>query len=127
MTAGQLSVAPITEREWQEQVTDLAALLGWEWMHLRAARTARGWRTPVSGTIGTGFPDLVLSRERLVLVELKSDHGRLSPEQRAVHQALGRAGAEVYVWRPGDWDRIVEVLSDRLDTDPPTPFEQVIG
>jgi hypothetical protein len=114
MTAGQLSIlGPLTEQEWQRQVTDLAELCGWHWAHWRAARTEHGWRTPVSGTIGAGFVDLILvhpRRRRALLIELKSDIGRLSDEQRDVHEVLRQAGLEVDVWRPRDWERVVAAL-----------------
>jgi hypothetical protein len=114
MSAGQLSaLTPVTEREWQGQVTELADLCGWGWAHWRAARTVHGWRTPVSGPLGEGFPDLILCRqrdERFLLVELKSDGGRLSPHQVAVHATLRAAGLEVRVWRPRDWDQVVDEL-----------------
>jgi hypothetical protein len=95
------------------QVTDLASLTGWLWAHFRPAQTARGWRTPVSGTLGAGFPDLVLARprdRRLLFVELKRDGGRTTDAQDAVLGALRYSGAEAYVWRPADIDGIVEVL-----------------
>jgi hypothetical protein len=68
---------------------------------------------PVSGPLGEGFPDLILVRERdrrLVLVELKSDTGRLTPAQVRVHACLRAAGVTVVVWRPRDWDDVVEAL-----------------
>jgi hypothetical protein len=114
MIAGQLPIlTPLTEREWQRQVTDLAELCGWRWAHWRAARTEPGWRTPVSGTIGAGFVDLILvhPRRRLVrFIELKSDIGRLSDDQREVHDVLRQAGLDVDVWRPRDWEQVVATL-----------------
>lgn len=116
MTAGQTTaLLPLTEREWQSQVCDLAELCGWEWAHWRPARTANGWRTPVSGTIGAGFCDLILAhprRRRVLLVELKSDAGFVSAEQRAVHEILRASGLEVKVWRPRDWDLVVAALHE---------------
>jgi hypothetical protein len=49
----------VTERDWQRQVTDAAELYGWQWAHFRPARTERGWRTPVSGPLGAGFPQVL--------------------------------------------------------------------
>ena len=98
---------PLAEAQWQRQVTDLAELLGWTWAHFRPARTEQGWRTPVSGPGGAGFPDLVLWRERVIFVELKSDRGRMSAEQDAVWLGLTNAGAEAYVWAPRDFDDAV--------------------
>lgn len=93
-----------TEAALQTQVTQLAEYLGWHWAHFRPARTTQGWRTPVSGPLGEGFPDLVLVRardRRLMFVELKSATGRLRPRQRTVLDTLGHV-AEVHVLRPQD-------------------------
>lgn len=100
----------VTERDWQRQVTDAAELLGWHWAHFRPARTERGWRTPVSGPLGAGFPDLILvRRDRLILAELKAEGANLSPPQRAVHAAL-RDAVELHTWRPSDLPFVLDVL-----------------
>jgi hypothetical protein len=100
----------ITERDWQRQVTDAAELFGWQWAHFRPARTDRGWRTPVSGPLGAGFPDLILAREgRLIFAELKAEGARLRPEQREVLDVL-RQSAECHVWRPSDLPALLEAL-----------------
>jgi hypothetical protein len=109
-TAAVAIASLISERDWQRQVTDAAELFGWTWVHFRPARTERGWRTPVSGPLGKGWPDLTLIRERVVYVELKAQGARLTPEQQAVHEALVRAGAEVQFWRPSDLNAAVDVL-----------------
>jgi hypothetical protein len=125
--------AAITEAAFQRQVTDLAELLGWQWVHFRPAQTQRGWRTPVSGPLGRGWPDLVLVRirdKRLVFAELKSERAPApSGEQAWVLEqlralvfnryvvgpsvgftALAIPQLEVFVWRPSDWDGICEAL-----------------
>ncbi len=51
-----------------------------------------------------GFPDMVLVRERVVFVELKTMKGRVSPKQLEWHEALIAGGAEAYIWRPADWN-----------------------
>jgi hypothetical protein len=100
----------MTEAEFQRQVTDAAELFGWSWVHFRPAQTSKGWRTPVSGPLGKGWPDLVLIRgERLIFAELKTDGAALTPEQDWVN-ALLAATAEVYVWRPADWPEIKREL-----------------
>ena len=99
----------ILERDWQRTVTDALTALGWTWTHFRVARSAKGWRTPISGH--PGFPDVVAVRgDRVMFVELKSEQGRLSEDQAAWLLALGLAGAEVHVWRPSDWPEIEELL-----------------
>lgn len=100
----------ITEAAFQAQVIELAHLLGWRVAHFRPAQTKHGWRTPVAAD-GKGFPDLVLvRRKRLIFAELKSQRGRLSPEQREWWEALQPTGAEAYVWKPSDFDEIAAVL-----------------
>ena len=117
----------LTEREFMEQVTQLAELRGWSWAHFRPAQTAKGWRTPVSGPLGKGWPDLVLVRERdrrLLFAELKRDGAKLTPEQGSVMAVLEtvqsgalwsdyrhidppiRPSVEVWTWRPADWDMV---------------------
>ena len=123
MAAGQLpAVAPLSEKEWMDQVTELALLSGWLWGHNRPARMKDGsWRTPVSGPLGAGMPDLMLChpvRHVSLYVELKTDVGRVSVEQRTVHDALRHSGHRVEVWRPRDWDKVVETLTFRPVTGP---------
>lgn len=91
------------ERDLQSRVIDLAKLRGWLVMHQRPARMASGeWRTAVEGH--AGFPDLVLARNGFVLFrELKSDNGRLSPQQSLWGQHLPNWA----VWRPADWDTVI--------------------
>lgn len=103
----------MTELDFQRQVTELAEILGWSWVHFRPAQTSKGWRTPVSGPLGKGWVDLVLVRERdnrLIFAELKSDKGKCSVAQLEVHDTLLRAGQHVETWRPVDFDRIAEIL-----------------
>lgn len=98
--------ALMSEEELQDSVIELATTLGWLVHAERRARTANGWRTPVQGF--KGFPDLVLAREHVTLfAELKSEVGKLTPEQLVWAEALGTT-----VWRPRDWmsGRIEEVL-----------------
>jgi hypothetical protein len=105
----------MTEREWMAQVTDLAKLYGWEWAHFRPAMTSKGWRTPVSGTIGDGWPDLFLCRPRdrsFLFVELKRAGAKTTERQDDVIDVLRECGLTVLVWRPSDWPDVVETLRD---------------
>jgi hypothetical protein len=88
-------------------VTDLATLQGWRWVHFRPARTQQGWRTAVQGH--TGSPDLLLARNGdVLLVELKSNRGRLRPDQQHWLDHLGPQGL---VWRPRDADQVLARLA----------------
>ena len=91
----------ITERDFTQQVRDLAQLLGWAVYHTWVAI-----RSP------KGFPDLVMVRSpRLLFAELKSEKGTLTDAQVEWLEALRTVpGVEVYLWQPGDWDEIVRIL-----------------
>jgi len=101
----------LSEQELQAQVTELAELLGWSWVHFRPGRTVRGWRTPVEGPLGKGWPDLLLVKPgRVLAVELKAGKRKATPEQLQVLQVLAAAGIETAVWRSEDWDQLGQVL-----------------
>ena len=90
-------MARISEKGFQSQVLELARLSGWRCYHTFDSRRS-----------AAGFPDLCLVRRPLVLfIELKSETGRLRPEQAAWLAVLrGCEGVEVRLWRPGDWSEI---------------------
>jgi len=104
-----MAVTKQSEREFTDQVIQLARLYGWIASHFRPARTEKGWRTPTQAD-GNGFPDLVLVRGRVIYAELKAEDGHTRPEQERWIAAFEEAGQEVYVWRPSDWDSIREIL-----------------
>jgi hypothetical protein len=102
---------PGPEELFARQFLKLAGTLGWAWSHFRPGRTKHGWRTPVSGPLGAGWPDYVLvRRERIVFAELKSDVGVVSSAQRHVLGVLGGLVVpgdrriEVHTFRPADLD-----------------------
>jgi hypothetical protein len=107
----------MSEKTLQDQVFELAMVWGWLRNHARAARTARGWRTPIEGD--AGFCDLILAGHgRLIVVELKTEAGRPTSGQVRWLDALAVAdGVETYLWRPMDWltGRIQRVLSYGYD------------
>lgn len=107
----------ITEEQFSGQVEDLLKLYGWRWCHFRPAITEKGWRTALSGD--KGLPDIIAVRPpRLIFAELKSEDGRLSPEQKEWLKDLDicrqatpfHKAHEVYLWRPSDYDEIEEIL-----------------
>jgi len=121
----------MTEAQWQRQVVDLARLGGWRIAHFGVARTEKGWRTPVRED-GAGWPDLVLVRDgELIFAELKTDAGRLRPEQeewladlqeverrvmterRQMPTAAGRLIVSVLLWRPSDLPEVLGILLER--------------
>ncbi len=106
-----------TEEQFLEKVAEAARLWGWRRVHFRRARapiTKRnksGWATPVEFD-SKGFPDLVLVRGRVIFAELKSEKGKLTPEQIEWIDTLRNAGAEIYVWRPSQWEDVESILRD---------------
>ena len=109
MTNREKLDAKITEAQWGKTVEDLLDTYGWHWVHFRPGWTEKGWRTAITGT--KGFPDYVAMRQnRLVFIELKSEQGKLSDEQRDWQAWLHLTCAEVNVARPSDFDLLQEAL-----------------
>ncbi len=101
----------MTEAEFQRSVIELAQALGYLVHHVRPAMRQSGkWSTPIQGH--KGFPDLVFAHPtgRVLFVELKSENGVLSPEQKDWGEALARS-SPYYVWYPSDWDHLVSILN----------------
>lgn len=85
------------EREFQAAVVKVARLLGCIVYHTHDSRRS-----------AKGFPDLVIVGSHGHLFrELKTDEGRVSPEQSEWIARLAKAGADVAVWRPADWPHAV--------------------
>lgn len=75
-----------------ECVRDHLNAFKWRWYHTYDSR--RG---------NAGFPDIVAIKEsRLLAIELKSEAGKVTPEQRAWLLAFWIAGNEMHTWRPSD-------------------------
>jgi hypothetical protein len=122
MSPGRIRPTPakppgVSEAEFQRMVIQLAKLRGFKVAHFRKVRVQRRngscyYETPVAAD-GKGWPDLVLCKGKtLAFVELKTDDGRLEPEQKLWIEALGGAGAWVFVWRPSDWAAIEEWMAE---------------
>jgi len=112
----------VIEGDFQAQLVGpkgLATMLGFVHVHFRPARTNHGWRTPGSGEMAEGWPDLTLlhlATGRLMFVELKGDgsdgkkRGKTTAAQDMVLGWLRLTGHEVYVWWPKDIESIDNVL-----------------
>ena len=104
-----------TERDFQDSVIRLAHLYGWRVHHVRPGMTSRGrWITNVQGNVG--FPDLVLAHDKhgVIFAELKSDTGRVTPQQQEWLYTLCVTGHEAYVWRPTH----IKLITKRLRGQP---------
>ena len=82
------------ERDLQAQVRTMCDQLGLLVEHVEDSRRGRTWLP--------GWPDLTIVGRTVIYRELKTEAGTLTPEQRAVGEALTRAGADWAVWRPRD-------------------------
>ena len=91
----------LREVDFLRQVSEVARLFRWRVYHpWLSIRSERGW------------PDVALCRPpRLVLAELKTERGTVTPSQAEWLAILGDCpGVEVYLWRPSDLEHIAEVL-----------------
>lgn len=85
----------LSEAQFQQQILDLAVYLGLRVFHDYDSRRNTA-----------GFPDLVIVGAGGVLFrELKTDTGRVDPEQRKWLADLDGAGADAGIWRPRDFAR----------------------
>jgi hypothetical protein len=91
-----------TEKRFQAAVAALARRNGWEPYHTHNSKRS-----------DPGWPDLALCRPPvLLLVELKTNTGRLSKRQRFWLDLLRRVpGVRVRLWRPSLWAAIVAELT----------------
>mgnify|MGYP003632809887 CR=1 FL=1 len=99
-----MNALAVSERSFQTAVVELCQLLDWRVFHPLPATNQRGqWRTFTQGH--PGFPDLTLSHRTrgFLMVELKSDTGRLSEAQKLWRDSLQASGVEWHLWRPSDW------------------------
>jgi len=92
----------VTEADLREQIRDLCKLFGWKmyfsWTSIHSPR---------------GFPDLVLvnpEQKRVIFAELKREGKNPTPQQEEWLAALAACNQEVYVWRPGDIEKIANIL-----------------
>lgn len=95
-----------TERDLREWIRDLCKLFGWKmqftWTSIHSPK---------------GFPDLFLAnaeQRRIIFAELKSEKGKLTPEQREWLDILYACGQETYLWRPGDIEGIADIMRQPL-------------
>lgn len=104
----------ISEMDFAATVDEMAMAFGWKiYGVLEQMVYAR--------RLSKGFPDRVMVRRgRLLLIEYKSQTGRVSPDQETWLDELRKCrapegyrvggGVEVYLWRPSDLDTIEELL-----------------
>ncbi len=107
-----VTARPESEADFSQWFDDLRRLMGWLAVHFRPLQNQRGhWQTPYTGD--GGFPDWVLVRDgRLLFVELKSEKGKVEPEQIAWLAEINQCqGVGAHLWRPSDRSQIEKVLA----------------
>lgn len=91
----------LTEKQFQQQIVDMARILGWRTYHNLYA-------------IGSdpGYPDLTLVHPQygVLWLELKGSKGRVSPAQEAWIADLRAAGQQAHIVYPGDFDAVTVML-----------------
>jgi len=92
----------VNETEWRRDVIRLARTGGWAHYYTHYSP----FSTP-------GWPDLALVKPpTLILAELKTDRGRVKPEQADTAYLLGRCEEVLYrLWRPDDLDDVTAALA----------------
>jgi hypothetical protein len=92
----------VTEKAFQSDVMRVAKMLGWLCYHTFDSRRS-----------ASGFPDLVLVRERVLFRELKVGKNKLSQSQELWRDSIMDTGGDWAEWRETDMDDIVADLSRR--------------
>lgn len=97
MRLGKDGKPKMSEKLFMDRIVKAAKVTGWLCYHTYDSRRSTG-----------GWPDLVLvhaKHKRALFVEVKTEDGKVRPEQSAWIAALCAAGLEACVVRPVDWDR----------------------
>lgn len=90
------------EKHFTQSVRKVARQLGWMEYHTYSSLKS----TP-------GFPDLVLAKpnKMIIFAELKMPNGKMTDYQKQWEQVLrASAGCQYFLWKPKDWDFIIEFL-----------------
>ena len=105
---------PETERDFQSWVNDLLALRGWRKVYedVPLTKCYKCGTYPPQRKV-RGHPDIEIVRgNRLVYLELKSDKGRVQPEQRETIDALKKVTTtSAGIMRPSNRGWIEEALA----------------
>ena len=101
----------MSEEEWVDTLLAWGKQGGWLGTHFRAAKTNKGYRTPLQGD--KGYVDITFSHvvlKRTLFVEAKSAKGVLRPEQKLWRDALLASGEEWFLWKPKDREEARQIL-----------------
>ena len=91
------------ERRFMERIRTLAKAHSWKCFHVYDSRRSE-----------PGWPDMILcDGVSLLGVEVKTNTGKLTPEQQIRLSLLEHAGVETHIWKPKDWPLIEARLTRR--------------
>lgn len=120
--AGPVAAGGVKENALQRLIVAKARRMHWLVAHFHTVEAVipntggrTHWITPVAAD-GKGFPDLILLRDRILVVEVKGTGGKLRPDQIKWLSAFRLVpGVEVHVWSPKEWEAgtVEEVLTRR--------------
>ena len=115
----------LSERQFMDATVQIAQTLGWKCSHFPTSMSVGGHYMTAVDYDGKGFPDCIFihSVHRVLLVvEFKSQKGRMSPEQLAwadlfetVESAVNSHAVKYFVWKPAASQSIIEYLTDPTD------------
>lgn len=91
----------LTEKQFEAQIKEIAKLFDWRYYHT--------WRSIHSPA---GYPDVCMVRlSKIIYAELKSEKGKVSQKQQEwLDDLLATGKVEVYLWKPSQFEEIVEIL-----------------
>jgi len=79
----------------------------------------KGWLCyKFSSPAHRGVPDriVLLSRGGIVFVEVKQEHGVISPLQQECHNVLAKLGHKVFIiWNKADVDEFIHLMGEMYD------------
>ena len=93
----------ISEEAFFEQIRELAQRTHWKLYHTYDSRRSYG-----------GFFDVVAGKagHPLVLAELKTEKGKLTPDQMEWQEIVRQStGLQQYLWRPAQLQAIADIMS----------------
>ncbi len=103
----------MTEKELTKLLQKTLKQTGWLGAHFHDSRREIKPNVFIGDLSAKGFPDIVaIKKNRLLVVELKSETGKLREQQPEWLDAFSDVGAEVFLWRPTHWKNgaITQVL-----------------
>ena len=107
-------LAGISEKELQTAILEALGYMGWRVFHVYDSRRSN-----------PGFPDvLAIKGSRIVFVELKSEKGKIRPEQVEWLDDLVETHSEVYLVRPSSQDAFMRNIA-MLGSDVSTHWRNV--